>query len=68
MSKRICSEIYTGRLSKIYHAAIKYRMSLIGFNGTSHARALYLINLKKKEIKTESYYFHVKYETGLEKV
>lgn len=43
-------------------------MSLIGFNGTSHARALYLINLKKKEIKTESYYFHVKYETGLEKV
>lgn len=47
-------------LSKIYHTAIKYWMSLVGFIGTS--MHLYLISPKKKAILKQNYYFQVKYE------
>lgn len=62
--KEVCyNEICTRRLSKIYHTASKYRMSLVDFNGTNYNKCIIFNNPhRKRKLRKENYSFRAKYE------
>lgn len=61
----VCNEIHTHRLSKIYHTASKYWMSLVGFSGTYYNRCIIFNNPQKKKRNQEKKIIISKYEDGI---